>query len=129
MTGTLATAFVNLLKADAAVTAICGVRIFPELAPDKTVTPFVIWQEISTIAEESHGESDQLDATDVQFSCYASDKLTSLNLRTAVRAALTATGAFEGIKVIQPVLRSFPESPVRLYNSILDVTFMHNPSL
>jgi hypothetical protein len=127
MTPTLAAAFVNLLKADSAVTAICGLRIFPEIAPDKTPTPYVVWLEISTDTEESHDDAEGLDATDVQFSCYASDPLAAISLRKAVRHALLTT-PIDGVKVIQPVLRSLPESALRLSNSVLDITFMHNPT-
>jgi hypothetical protein len=127
MTEALASAFVALLKADPAVTAICGTRIFPELAPDKTPTPYVVWLEVSTSTEESHDEAQNLDATDVQFSCFDRDLLTSINLRKAVRHALLTT-PMSGVKVIQPILRSLPESELRLSNSVLDVTFMHNPT-
>lgn len=127
MTPILAASFVNLLKADPTVTAICGTRIFPELAPDKTPSPYIVWLEISTDTQESHDEAENLDGTDVQFSCFAADLLTAISLRKAVRHALLTT-PIDGVKVIQPTLRSLPESELRLSNSVLDVTFMHNPT-
>jgi hypothetical protein len=128
VTESLLTSIVTLLAASPTVTTICGNRIYPDKAPQKSGVPYVVMTEITGTSEESHDEANNLDATDIQFSCYSATKIQSLQLRKAVRAALLTRGALSGVAVIRPVTRGFYDDEVMLCNSILEATFMHNPS-
>lgn len=128
MTPALAKAFTDLLKAAAPVTAICGSRIFPDTAPDRVTHPYIVYSELSTNPEDSHDDCNGLDASEIQFACYAPDTLTATTLRQAVRAALTAPGALPGVVVTQPQSRTISADELSLANAILEVTFMHRPT-
>jgi hypothetical protein len=51
-----------------------------------------------------------------------------MNVRKAVRAALTADGALTDVKTIRPQTRGLYDDEVSLSNAILELTFLHNPS-
>lgn len=128
MTETLAAAFVAVIKANAAVAALASTRIFPDSAPQGTPAPYVVFSELSTVAEESQAECNGLDGSNVEFACYADTTREAIALRSAVRASLTPAGAVAGAVVTQPTSRTLPADELRLANAILELTFYHNPS-
>lgn len=128
----LATAVFNLLSADPDVTALVGsgteARIYPTLGRQGGVFPQIVWQEIVTVASQTHDDCQKLDRTDLQFSCYAETAIQAYQLRTYVRAALVEIGAMDGIKCINPVQRTFHDESIQRHNAILDLTFWYNPT-
>lgn len=128
MTQTLAALIIDLLKADAGVAQIASTRVYPLEAEQGVTSPYVVMTEIITTTEESHDDAEGLDNTLMQFACYANTTLEAINLRKAVRTALLAAGAMDGVKVIQPVQRLQEADEDSLANAILELTFMHNPS-
>ena len=128
MTETLAAAFVAVIKSAAPVAAIIGTRIFPDSAPQGTPAPYVVFSELSTVAEESQADCNGLDGSNVEFACYADTTREAIALRSAVRAALTPPGAVSGATVTQPTQRTLPADELRLANAILELTFYHNPT-
>lgn len=129
----------SCLLADTGVTALLGAgaacRHYPEQAPPAAAAPLVVSNHIASVSAETHGAGeDTLDETTIQFSCFAGtaeDPSAALALRLAVRKALLddAAGvlATAGIKVTQPVERTFSEPLLNQTNAQLDLTFFHNP--
>lgn len=136
MTVSLSEKISNCLLAASDVTDLTGDQLNPSLAPQSGSKPYVVFEEIGGAGEETHEDNNSLDATDIQFNCYAKTKKEALLLRSAVRAALCPPPdvdgfpvyAMEGVKVSHPITRSIFEQPVQLHNAMLDLTFMHNPS-
>lgn len=128
MTETLAAAFVAVIKADAAVAALASTRIFPDSAPQGTPAPYVVFSELSNVAEESQSDCNGLDSSTIEFACYGDTTLGAIDLRKSVRAALTPPGAVAGAVVTQPTTRTLPADELRLANAILELTFLHNPT-
>lgn len=129
MTPTLAASVVDLVKASVSVTALCGTRIYPDRAPDKVPLPYVVYSELMTTPEESHDDANGLDATQLQFSCYALGTLEAITLRKAIRLVVLDPAAnLGGAKATQPISRTLPADEARLANALLEVTFMHNPT-
>lgn len=128
----LGTAIFNLLSTDADVTALIGsgadARIYATLGKQGGTFPQVVWQEIVSVAEQTHDDNQTLDRADIQFSCYAETALQAYAVRAAVRAALVAIGAMDGIKVINPVQRTFHDESIQRHNAILDLSFWYNPT-
>lgn len=128
------------LRADATVTGVIGngdaCRYFAGRAPQEVAAPFVVSAEITSDAQETHGNED--DAEDVcdesliQFSCYAETLAAALALRQAVRSALINDEqgilASERITVTAPRTREVDEQDVNLFCAELDLTFFHNPN-
>lgn len=129
MTETLAVKILNVLRDDTDVFALVGTRIFPDHAPDMAVAkPFIVWIDTAGKAEESMDQLNDFDMTEVRFNCYSDNKLQAMQVRTAVRKALTAVGALPNVTVTLPQTRGFYEDKVSLDNSIIELTFEHNPS-
>lgn len=128
MTPALAKAITDKLKASPTVTALCGTRIYPTVAPDRVAVPYLVFTELTSVAEESHDDANGLDATQIEFACYASDTLNAIKLRQAARLVLSANGAFPGVAVTQPVSRTLTADEQSFANAILELTFMNNPS-
>lgn len=128
MTPPLFKSIIDQLKATPSVTALCGTRIYPTTAPDRVPTPYVVVSELTSTAEESHDDAVGLDATQIEFACYAPDTLNAIKLRQAVRLALLVPGVFPESKVIQPISRTLTADEQSFANAILELTFMHNPS-
>lgn len=131
MTPTVAASIITLLKADATVAAIASTRIYPTQAPQGTESPYVVMTEVSTVAQEGQDNMLGLDETLMQFSCYAIDTQTALNLRRAVRNALCAAGV--KIPAVEAVfgatLRFLPADEYFICNAILELTFSYNPTI
>lgn len=78
----------------AGLSALVGARIYPDEAPQNTVSPYVVWQEISMLpTNDLNGSavSGSLENSRVQVTCYAKKtsqaKAALLQARTAMFAA------------------------------------------
>jgi len=78
------------LKVDAAVSALIDVntRLYEDVAPYKTPTPYMVWQAISGQANNHLDCPSNLDDTQYQLMVYASDAKTAYELRDLCRKAL-----------------------------------------
>ena len=78
------------LKVDAAVSALIDVntRLYEDVAPHKTPTPYIVWQTISGQANNHLDCPSNLDDTQYQLMVYASDAKTAYELRDLCRKAL-----------------------------------------
>lgn len=78
------------LKVDAAVSALIDVntRLYEDVAPHKTPTPYIVWQTISGQANNHLDCPSSLDDTQYQLMVYASDAKTAYELRDLCRKAL-----------------------------------------
>lgn len=83
-------------QANAPLVVLIGTKIYPVVAPQSAIMPYVVWQKVASDPANTHGEqSSEADSLNqVQFTVLAAthDSL------EAVCAALIA--AFEGVKVL-----------------------------
>ena len=77
----------NLLSNASAVTDIVGTKIFPEIAPEGTEAPAVIY-DIQDISPEYTGSGHSHDVSIVDIDCFHPDYTDSVDLMVAVRDAL-----------------------------------------
>lgn len=128
------------LKADTGVLALiphgADIAHFPERAPQPAPSSYVVSNEITGIAQESHGipddAEDTMDETEIQFTCFAGTVSDASALRSAIRNALLNddNGILSDahIVVASPVTRFVSEDDVSLHGAQLDLTFFHNPN-
>ena len=76
------------LTTDSGVSGIIGDRVFADVADGSTVTPYLVYQVISTGGETTHDGNRNLDFPSVQFSAWADTKAAAIALASAVNAAL-----------------------------------------
>ena len=78
------------LKVDAAVSALIDVntRLYEDVAPHKTPTPYIVWQTISGQANNHLDCPSSLDNTQYQLMVYADNARQAYELRDAARRAL-----------------------------------------
>lgn len=134
MTADLAAAQYALLIASPAVTDICGSRIYATRAPQNTPVPYLVWTEVVTNPNQTLVNANALDETVVQYSAYATDIKTAMQLRSGVRTTLcpppiggVAVQPIANVRITNPLLRSLPEDELNLNNAVLEVTFRHRP--
>lgn len=72
------------LDADPVVKGLLGRRIYEDLAPTDTPTPYLVWQEISGTAENSLDCAANVDHIDFQVLIYDPYQVTAANIRTEV---------------------------------------------
>ncbi len=121
---------VAALSADTSLVALVGSRIFPEVAPDDTKAPFLVFAEVSQAPTVSHDGDDGLDSTAIQVTAWASSQDSARAIRSAVRARLS--GLAPGGSVVGPLV---PQSPrvlrddhSRLFGAIIEFSFGVDPS-
>lgn len=84
-------AVVALLAADSAVVAIVGARMYPNVAPQGAAAPFLVYQVISDVPENSLADnSPRLSSIRLQVDCYSPRYLQAHALAEAVEAKLVA---------------------------------------
>ena len=93
MTTTLEGGVLDLLEANAGVTALIGAgataRIYPLVVPEGAVLPAITWQLISEPRMESMNGGTVLAWTRLQFNCWARKYSQAAPLAQAVKAALS----------------------------------------
>lgn len=78
----------SALIADAGISALVGERIFWDCADGDTSPPFIVLQTISNIGETAFDGSRDNQFPLVQFSAWAATKKETIDLRTAIKAAI-----------------------------------------
>lgn len=76
------------LEADAGVGAICADRIYPAMAPQSAVLPFITYIVISEPHLHHMGGASGLAMPRVQVDCFAATSLQAASLGEAVRASI-----------------------------------------
>ena len=117
----------GILSANSGVTDIVGTRIFPEIAEQEAVTPFVIYQLQSVAPEDTHDGPSKLDEVRFEFLCYADSYNAAADLGVAVRAALDrVSGTYNGVNVESVQFNDVDvdiEYDPRRYSQVLKFTF------
>jgi hypothetical protein len=117
----------GILSANSGVTDIVGTRIFPEIAEQEAVTPFVIYQLQSVAPEDTHDGPSKLDEVRFEFLCYADSYNEAADLGVAVRAALDrVSGTYNGVNVESVQFNDVDveiEYDPRRYSQVLKFTF------
>ncbi len=117
----------GILSANTGVTDIVGTRIFPEIAEQEAVTPFVVYQLLSVDPEDTHDGPSKLDEVRFEFLCYADSYNAAADLGVAVRAALDrVSGTYNGVNVESVQFNDVDveiEYDPRRYSQVLKFTF------
>ncbi len=108
-----------VLAADATLTALVGTKIFPNLAPQGTVPPFVVYQQISGVPQNrlTGGSVGRLTEFRMQLDSYARTYLEAHSVADAVDAVMSALES--------PDLAAAPGAARDLYD---DVAMLHRVS-
>jgi len=82
----------SALANDAAVVALVGTKIFPNVAPQGTLAPWIVYIEVSAVPENSFTSAvaTQLVNSRLQVDCYAKQYLEAHAIGDAVNAVLSA---------------------------------------
>jgi hypothetical protein len=78
-----------LLKADAAISALVGARVYPRRLPDGCVVPALTYSNVGGPRDGTHGGDAGLPRQRFQINCYADDYLTAKKVAKAVSDKLS----------------------------------------
>ena len=111
------------LEADAAVVALVGSKIFPGMAPDDTVAPWIVYLVVSDVPELSFtGTADTtMRAARVQFDCYAQTYDMAQSIAAAVDAVVSAMTSPQ-LSAFREVTRDSYDNEAKLHRASMDVT-------
>ena len=76
------------LKDAGGLAALVGTRIYPDIADQSAVAPYIVWQSIATSGDNSHDGARDFVFPLVQFSCWAKTKTGAITLADALLAIL-----------------------------------------
>jgi hypothetical protein len=110
------------LSTDVAVTGVCGLRIFPDIAPQNVTYPFCVYTIINSVAVDFKDGQSNLEEITLQIDVYTNNYETTQTLANNVRNRLDRfVGTVNGISV-QTIKYMSSESNV--YNPTLNVYWM-----
>jgi len=93
-------AIFNILTNATAVTDIVGSQIFPDMATQQAVYPFIVYEVSSTIPTDTKDGPSKLDEVSVNVMCYSNSYAQAQELASKVRIALDRTrGTFAGVEI------------------------------
>jgi hypothetical protein len=78
----------GILSGNSAVTGVVGTRIFPSQAPQTTAFPFVVFETISTMANNTKSGASEMDKYRIQVTTLSKDNNQANDIADKVRAAL-----------------------------------------
>lgn len=82
------------------VTTLCSTRIYPVIAPQDTIAPFVVFGIVSSIPTNTKDRISEVDTMRVQVDCYAKTYAGAEALASACRLAMDGqTGTKGGVQV------------------------------
>lgn len=111
--------FYNRLITDAAITGICGLNIFPDIAPQNGTYPFVVYTMISSTPVDFKDGQSNLEEIDVQLDIYGNNYDTIMDLNNKIRNRLDRfSGIVEGVSV-QTI--TYKGSDSNVYNADINV--------
>lgn len=94
----------------AGLSAMVGVRIYPDVADQEAITPRLVWQEIAGIPQNGLDGHNSLDNYRIQVTSWATKGTTARNVDEQVRLAMAAATAFKSICVDVRSLGFEPET-------------------
>ena len=110
------------LITDAAVTGICGLNIFPDIAPQNVQYPFMVYTIINSLPVDYKDGQSNLEEIDIQIDVYTNNYETTQTLANNVRNRLDRfVGTVNSISV-QTI--KYISSDSQVYNAELSVYWM-----
>ena len=110
------------LTTDAAVTGICGLNIFPDIAPQNVQYPFIVYTIINSLPVDFKDGQSNLDEITLQIDVYSNNYETTQTLANNVRNRLDRfVGTVNSISV--QTIR-YMSSDSQVYNADLNVYWM-----
>lgn len=112
----LGKAIYNILSNDADVSALVDTNIFPNVAPQKTTFPFIIYDITGIDPNDTKEGVSTLDTNDVMISCYSETYSQASDIARKVRVAMDRIneGTYAGVQI--------QSSQFQSYNDIFDDT-------
>lgn len=96
----------NLLSNASAVTDIVGTKIYPEIAPEGTEAPAIIY-DVQNIEPQYGGSGQTHDLSSVDIDCFHQDYTDSVDLMVAVRAAVESkSGTYNTVTIQKSRIRN-----------------------
>lgn len=109
---------------DASITALVGTRAFAVMTTQHPATPYLFWQRIATVPQDSHDATAQLVENTVQVTCVGSSYADAAAVRAAVKAVM------EGNHAAGPATWSNEQdifsNDANLFSCTVDFTVWHN---
>ena len=110
------------LTTDAAVTGICGLNIFPDIAPQNVQYPFMVYTIINSLPVDFKDVQSNLEEITLQIDVYTNNYETTQTLANNVRNRLDRfVGTVNSISV-QTI--KYMSSDSQVYNADLNVYWM-----
>ena len=110
------------LTTDAAVTGICGLNIFPDIAPQNVQYPFMVYTIINSLPVDVKDGQSTLEEITLQIDVYTNNYETTQTLANNVRNRLDRfVGTVNSISV-QTI--KYMSSDSQVYNADLNVYWM-----
>jgi hypothetical protein len=110
------------LTTDAAVTGICGLNIFPDIAPQNVQYPFMVYTIINSLPVDFKDGQSNLEEITLQIDVYTNNYETTQTLANNVRNRLDRfVGTVNSISV--QTIR-YMSSDSQVYNADLNVYWM-----
>lgn len=110
------------LITDAAVTGVCGLRIYPDIAPQNVAYPFCVYTIINSVPVDFKDGQSNLEEVNFQIDVYSNNYDTTHNLSNSVRNRLDRfVGTVNNISV-QTI--KYMSSDSQDYNPDLNVYWM-----
>jgi len=110
------------LSTDAAVTGVCGLRIYPDIAPQNVAYPFCVYTIINSVPVDFKDGQSNLEEVNFQIDVYSNNYDTTHNLSNSVRNRLDRfVGTINNISV-QTI--KYMSSDSQDYNPDLNVYWM-----
>ena len=125
---TLGEALYTALTADAGLSALVALRVYPIRPPQGAVSPFIVWQEITHLPYETHDGASTAGLRDVQLTCIADSYDGVLALSAALDTALRAATYGNSAKCINvSVIDGFSED-TNQFLRIAEASFFSSPA-
>jgi hypothetical protein len=110
------------LSTDVAVTGVCGLNIYPDIAPQNVEYPFIVYTIINSTPVDFKDGQSNLEEITVQLDVYTNNYETTQTLSNAVRNRLDRfSGTLNSVN-IQTI--KYMSSDSQVYNADLNVYWM-----
>jgi hypothetical protein len=110
------------LSTDVAVTGVCGLNIYPDIAPQNVQYPFIVYTIINSTPVDFKDGQSNLEEITVQLDVYTNNYETTQTLSNAVRNRLYRfSGTLNSVN-IQTI--KYMSSDSQVYNADLNVYWM-----
>lgn len=108
----------------ALLTGLFAARVYPRVAPEKTITPYAVYTRVATAEQhtlDTNGGTGNASNTRLQIDVYASTYSASQSSAEAVKTALKGWAVENTVQDEQ----DFFESDTKLHRVMLDVSAWH----